>query len=82
VTVDGGTLDSVTVCVGATSEADVAGDVVVELVVDVVVLVLSDESDSKLTDSHTMRATSSAMSAPNPTSAAGLRYQGVGGSCG
>ncbi len=70
---------SVTVKVGATAGAD--PDVVV-LVVDVVVSVLSDESDSRLTDNHTMSATSSAMSAPKPISAGGLRYQGTGGSGG
>jgi hypothetical protein len=78
VLVDGAVV-SVTVAVGATSEGDDV-DVVVVVVVD---SVPSDESsDSRLTASHTMSATSSAISAPNPTSAAGLRYQGVGGSGG
>lgn len=78
VLVDGAVV-SVTVSVGATSEGDDV-DVVVVVVVD---SVPSDESsDSRLTASHTMRATSSAISAPKPTSAAGLRYQGVGGSGG
>ena len=77
VSVDGGVV-SVTVWVGATSGADVVG------VVDVVVVlpVLSEESDSRLTDNHTMSATRSAMSAPKPMRAAGVRYQGVGGSDG
>ncbi len=76
VLVDGGEVVSVTVCVGAISDADSDVDVVV-------VSVLPDESsDIRLTDNHTMRATSSAISAPNPISAAGLRYQGVGGSYG
>jgi hypothetical protein len=78
VLVDGAVV-SVTVAVGATSEGDDV-DVVVVVVVD---SVPSDESsDSRLTASHTMSATSSAISAPKPTSAAGLRYQGVGGSGG
>lgn len=78
VLVDGGEVVSVTVCVGATSDADPDVDVVV-----VVVSVLPDESsDIRLTDNHTMSATSSAISAPNPISAAGFRYQGVGGSGG
>jgi hypothetical protein len=78
VLVDGAVV-SVTVSVGATSEGDDV-DVVVVVVVD---SVPSDESsDSRLTASHTMSATSSAISAPKPTSAAGLRYQGVGGSGG
>ena len=78
VLVDGAVV-SVTVAVGATSEGD-DGDVVVVVVVD---SVPSDESsDSRLTASHTMSATSSAISAPKPTSAAGLRYHGVGGSGG
>ena len=76
VLVDGAVV-SVTVCDGATSDADV------DVVVVVVVSVLPEESsDIRLTDNHTMRATSSAISAPNPISAAGLRYQGVGGSAG
>jgi len=77
VLVDGDVV-SVTVWVGPTSGADVVG------VVDVVVVlsVLSEESDSRLTDNHTMSATRSAMSAPNPMRAAGFRYQGVGGSGG
>jgi len=67
------------VSVGATPGAEDV-DVVVVVVVD---SVPSDESsDSRLTASHTMSATSSAISAPKPTSAAGLRYQGVGGSGG
>jgi hypothetical protein len=78
VLVDGAVV-SVTVAVGASSEGDDV-DVVVVVVVD---SVPSDESsDSRLTASHTMSATSSAISAPKPTSAAGLRYQGVGGSGG
>jgi hypothetical protein len=77
VLVDGAVV-SVTVAVGATSEGDE-----VDVVVVVVDSVPSDESsDSRLTASHTMSATSSAISAPKPTSAAGLRYQGVGGSGG
>jgi hypothetical protein len=74
---------SVTVCVGATSGADVA--VVSDDVVEVVVVVTSlpDESSAiRLTASHTMSATSSAISAPRPISAGGLRYQGVGSSGG
>jgi hypothetical protein len=78
VLVDGAVV-SVTVSVGATSEGDDV-DVVVVVVVD---SVPSDESsDSRLTASHTMSATSSAISAPKPTSAEGLRYHGVGGSGG
>ena len=77
---DGVVVVSVTVCVGATTGAE--PDVVVVVVVEFVVCVLSDESDSRLTDSHTMRAISSAISAPNPISAGGLRYQGTGGSGG
>jgi hypothetical protein len=78
VLVDGAVV-SVTVAVGATAEGDDV-DVVVVVVVD---SVPSDESsDSRLTASHTMSATSSAISAPKPTSAAGRRYQGVGGSGG
>ena len=74
VLVDGGGVVSVTVWVGATSDAD--SDVVVVEVVD---SVLPDESsDIRLTASHTMSATRSAISAPKPISAAGLRYQGVG----
>jgi hypothetical protein len=81
VSADGGEVVSVTVCVGATAGADPDGaDVVV--VVEVVVSVLSDESDIRLTNNHTMRAMRIATSAPNPTSAAGLRYQGTGGSGG
>jgi hypothetical protein len=81
VSVDGGEVVCVTVCVGATAGADPDGaDVVV--VVEVVVLVLSDESDIRLTNNHTMRAMRIATSAPKPTSAAGLRYQGTGGSGG
>jgi hypothetical protein len=76
--VDGGVV-SVTVWVGATWGADVVD--VVEVVV--VVSVLPDESsDNRLTDNHTMSATRSAISAPKPMRAAGLRYQGVGGSGG
>ena len=52
------------------------------VVVVVVVSVLSDELDMRLTTSHTIRASSSAISAPNPISAGGLRYQGVGSSGG
>ena len=78
VLVDGAVV-SVTVWVGATSDADDV-DVVVVVVVD---SVLPDESsDNRLTDSHTMSATRSAISAPKPMSAAGFRYQGVGGSGG
>ncbi len=73
-----GVVVSVTVSFGATAGAD--PDVVVVEVVDVVESVLSDESDSRLTDNHTMSAINSAMSAPKPISAAGLRYQGTGGS--
>lgn len=77
VLVDGGVV-SVTVWVGAISDAD--SDVVVVEVVD---SVLPDESsDIRLTASHTMSATRSAISAPKPISAAGLRYQGVGSSGG
>jgi hypothetical protein len=79
VSLDGGEVVSVTVCVGATAGADSEADVVV---VEVVVSVLSDESDIRLTDSQTMRAIRIAISAPKPTSAAGLRYQGTGGSGG
>jgi hypothetical protein len=78
VLVDGGGVVSVTVWVGATSDAD--SDVVVVEVVD---SVLPDESsDIRLTASQTMSATRSAISAPKPISAAGLRYQGVGSSGG
>ena len=53
------------------------------VVVEVVDSVLPDESSgNRLTDSHTMSATRSAISAPKPMRAAGLRYQGVGGSGG
>jgi hypothetical protein len=78
VLVDGGEVVSVTVAVGATSEADVSD---VELVVVVVVVspVLDESSDIRLTANHTMSAMSSAMSAPKPISAGGLRYQGVSG---
>ena len=76
--VDGGVV-SVAVWFGATPGADDV-DVVVVLVVD---SVLPDESsDNRLTDNHTMSATSSAISAPKPMRAAGFRYQGVGGSGG
>ena len=74
VLVDVGGVVWVTVWVGGTSGADVEVVVVV-----VVVSVLSEESDIRLTDNHTMRASRSAISAPNATSAAGLRYQGVSG---
>jgi hypothetical protein len=78
VLVEGGGVVSVTVWVGATSDAD--SDVVVVEVVD---SVLPDESsDIRLTASQTMSATRSAVSAPKPISAAGLRYQGVGSSGG
>jgi hypothetical protein len=81
VSADGADVVSVTVCVGATAGADPDGaDVVV--VVEVVVWVLSVESDIRLTNNHTMRAMRIATSAPKPTSAAGLRYQGTGGSGG
>lgn len=80
VTVVGGAVVSVTVWVGGTSVADVSD--VVEVVVVVVTSLLSESSDTKLIASHTMSATSSAMSAPKPISAAGLRYQGVGSSGG
>jgi hypothetical protein len=80
VSLAGGEVVSVAVCVGATAGADSEADVVV--VVEVVVSVLSDESDIRLTDSQTMRAIRIAMSAPKPTRAAGLRYQGTGGSGG
>ena len=72
--VDGGEVVSVTVCVGATTGADV--------VVVVVVVVSDDESDVRLTTNQTISASISAMSAPNATRAAGLRYQGTGGSGG
>ena len=79
VSVDGAVV-SVTVWVGATSDADSDVDAVVVEVVD---SVLPDESsDNRLTDSHTMSATRSAISAPKPMRAAGFRYQGVGGSGG
>ncbi len=72
-----------TVWVGATTGADVVEVAVVVVVVVVVVSVLPDESsDIRLTDNHTMSATRSAISAPKPMSAAGFRYQGVGGSGG
>ena len=78
VLVDGGGVVSVTVWVGATSDAD--SDVVVVEVVD---SVLPDESsDIRLTASHTISAIRSAISAPKPISAGGLRYQGVGSSGG
>jgi hypothetical protein len=80
VSVDGGEVVSVAVCVGATAGADPDGADVV--VVEVVVSVLSDEFDIRLTSNHTMRAMRIATSAPKPTSAAGLRYQGTGGSGG
>ena len=76
VLVDGGDVVSVTVWVGATSGADVVAVVVV------VVSVLSDESDIRLTTNQTIRASISATIAPNATRAAGLRYQGTGGSGG
>ncbi len=56
-------------------------DVVIGVRVVVVVSVASDESDMRLTTSQAIRASRSATSAPNPISAGGLRYQGVG-SCG
>jgi hypothetical protein len=77
---EGGVVVSVTVSVGATAGADVA--VVVVVVVVVVVSVLSDESDSRFTDNHTMAAINSATSAPNPIRAGGLRYHGTGSSGG
>jgi hypothetical protein len=80
VLLDEGDVVSVTVSVGATTAPDVGASVVV--VVVVVEVVLSDESDIRLTDNHTMRAIRSAISAPKPTSAAGLRYQGTGGGSG
>ncbi len=76
VLVDDGDVVSVTVWVGATSGADVVAVVVV------VVSVLSDESDIRLATNQTIRASISATIAPNATSAAGLRYQGTGGSGG
>jgi hypothetical protein len=76
----GGVVVSLAVWVGATAGAD--PDVVVAVVVELVVSVPFDESDVRLTASHTMSAISSAMSAPNPISAAGLRYHGTGGSGG
>jgi hypothetical protein len=79
VLVDAGEVVWVTVWVGATTAPDVGASVVV---VVVVVCVLSDESDIRLTDNHTISATRSAISAPKPTSAAGFRYQGTGGGSG
>jgi hypothetical protein len=79
VEVDGGAEVSVTVWVGATSDG--ADDDVVVVVV-LVSVVESDEPDIRLTTNHTMRASMSATSAPNATRAAGLRYQGTGGSGG
>ena len=75
VVVDGGEVVSVTVCVGAMTGADVVGVVVVVFVSD-------DESDVRLTTNQTINASMSATSAPNATRAAGLRYQGIGGSGG
>jgi hypothetical protein len=69
---------SVTVCVGPTCGADV----VVGVVVVVVVFVELDEPDIRLTTNHTIRASMSAMIAPNATRAGGLRYQGTSGSGG
>ncbi len=77
VLVDGGDVVSVTVWVGATTGADVPVVVVV-----VVVSVVSDESDVRLTTNQTIRASINAKIAPNATRAAGLRYQGTGGSGG
>jgi hypothetical protein len=76
-----GAVVSVLVCVGATSEADVSDVDVVVVVVDVSP-VLDESSDIRLTANHTISAISSAVSAPNPISAGGLRYQGVSGSGG
>jgi hypothetical protein len=78
VEVDGGVVVSVTVCVGPTCGADA----VVGVVVVVVVFVELDEPDIRLITSHTIRASMSAMIAPNATRAAGLRYQGTSGSGG
>ena len=77
-----GEVVSVTVWGGATSEP--GADPVVVAVVDVVdvVSVLLESSDIRLIASHTISAISSAMSAPKPISAGGLRYQGVSGSGG
>ena len=43
---------------------------------------LLESSDVRLIANHTISAISSAMSAPKPMSAGGLRYQGVSGSGG
>jgi len=77
VEVDGGVVVSVTVCVGPTCGADAVVGVVV---VVVVVFVELDEPDIRLITNHTIRASMSAMIAPNATRAAGLRYQGTCGS--
>ena len=76
VLVDGGDVVSVTVWVGAISGADVV------LVVVVLVSVVPDESDVRLTTNQTIKASISATIAPNATRAAGSRYQGTGGSGG
>ncbi len=76
-----GAVVSVAVCVGATSEA-VVSDVDVGVVVVDVSPVLDESSDIRLTANHTISAISSAMRAPKPISAGGLRYQGVSGSGG
>lgn len=72
--------DSVTVCGGTTAGASDG----VLLVVVVVVSDVDDESspDASCTISQMISANSRAASAPRPTSAAGLRYHGVGGSSG
>ena len=48
----------------------------------VLVFVESDESDVRLTTNQMIKASISATIAPNATRAAGLRYQGTGGSGG
>ena len=78
VLVDGAEVVWVAVCVGATTCPDVVSVVVVVLVS----VVPDDESDIRLTTNHTISASKSAISAPNPIRAAGLRYQGTGGSGG
>ena len=78
VLVDGAEVVCVAVWVGATTCPDVVSVVVVLLVS----VVPDDESDIRLTTNHTISASKSAISAPNPIRAAGLRYQGTGGSGG
>jgi hypothetical protein len=77
----------VVVCSVVVGSVVVAAVVVVGAVTDVVVLLIgvsvvegSGESPpvSNLTSPKTINATSTAPSAPNATSAAGLRYQGTG----